>query len=386
MEGLGRGIGLVMLTNLDLRRYDRQIRLPEFGIDAQERLKKAKVLVVGAGGLGCPVLLYLASAGVGSIGVVDNDIVNFSNLQRQVLFSEEDVGKFKVKVVKEKLEKHNSLINIISFNERLNVTNTRRILEPFDIIVDGSDNFATRYLVNDACVEMDKPFVSGAIFKFEGQVSVFNWCNETGLRGPTYRCVFPEPPQAIHRPACAEIGVLGVMAGTIGILQANEVLKMVTGIGSPLNGEIMLVNILNSEFKKVKIKRDQVIAQSTKVLPEESYLELCKEAEMNGIKEIDAKSLKTKLDAKEDIFLLDVREPFEREICSIGGELIPVAQVASRLEEIPKDRTIVVYCRSGGRSRRVTESLKAKGFEQVLNLSGGILGWIDQVDSSLQKY
>ena len=377
------------LSKQELERYQRHISLEQIGQAGQLKLKNARVLVIGAGGLGCPALLYLTAAGIGRIGIVDSDKVELSNLQRQVLFSTEQVSQFKASAAKEKLSALNPLVQIDCFVERLGSSNIRTRLADYDIIVDGSDNFATRYLVNDACVVLGKPLVAASIFKFEGQLSVFNCCGDDGRAGPTYRCLFPEPPAAQLVPACGQVGVLGVLPGIIGALQANEVLKLVLDLDQVLSGKVLILNALSLEFSLLKFERNDAIVRATKILSAEEYKILGCGGDMTigNIKEITPLELKQKLDAKEDLHIVDVREAHEREICNIGGALIPLGEIADRIHEIPRDKPTVVYCRSGGRSGKAVEQLQAHfGFSNLSNLSGGILRWIDEVDGSLTKY
>ncbi len=377
------------LNTKESERYQRHISLPEFGETGQERLKSARVLVVGAGGLGSPTLLYLAAAGVGTIGIIDDDTVEISNLQRQILFSESDLGKPKAVTAAAKLAAMNSEIIVKPFPCRLSKKNYVEILNEFDLIIDGSDNFPTRYLINDGCVLLDKPFVSGSIFKFQGLLTVCNLKN-IATRGPTYRCLFPTPPNPSTVPACAEIGVLGVLPGTIGALQATEAIKIITGIGEPLSGKLLTYNALTMEFSVVKYSRDEVEVGR---VSSKDFIESFNYEAYNGetcsmvIKEISSHELKKKLDNKEDLQLVDVREPFERDIVNIGGDLIPMKTLSENLTRIARDKPVVIYCRSGGRSRKVCEELQEKHkFSNIINLSGGVLGWVDAIDPSLNKY
>ena len=375
----------MQLTSGEIARYTRQIRLSGFGAACQQKLKDARVLVVGAGGLGCPVIQYLTASGMGTLGVIDNDIVQESNLHRQVLFGVTSVGRPKVAVVRERMRELNPYVELITFHERLSVSNVERIFSLFDVIVDGSDNFETRYLVNDACVVFEKPFVSASIFEFEGQVSVFNYRDASGNLGPTYRCLFPEPPQPEEVPNCAENGVLGILPGLMGMLQANEVIKVVTGIGEVLSGRLLLVNTLAGSMRALAFGRQEQVAASTSI--QESYHLACVGGEVKTVQEITPRSLKERLDSGEDIALIDVREPDERAICNIGGDLIPMNSIADAVSDIPRDKPVVVYCRSGGRSGRVVDYLqKEHAFTNLFNLAGGVLRWSDDVDSSVRKY
>lgn len=372
-----------MLTDSEYRRYARHISLPEFGERGQECLKRSKVLVVGAGGLGCPALLYLAAAGVGTLGVVDSDKVSESNLQRQILYGVSSIGSEKVYEIKQRLTELNPHVNVDLYCERLSVSNVEKIISPYDVIIDGSDNFSTRYLVNDACVVLKKGFISGALSKFTAQVGVFN----LGGTGPTYRCLFPTPPLPEDAPNCEESGVLGVLPGLVGVIQATEAIKILTGIGEPLSGRILIIDSLKMNFKTVSLKRSEEVVERTKFEASEAYLNLCKERDMAEVKEMTPTELKGKLDKGEKVMVLDVREPFEKDICNIGGELIPLKELSSRAAALPRDREIVVHCRSGGRSKKACEELQERfGFSNVYNLQGGILRWIDEIDSSLKRY
>lgn len=374
------------LTPAEILHYDRQIRLAEVGIERQKLLKNARVLVVGAGGLGSPVLFYLAAAGIGKLGVIDHDIVEESNLHRQILFGSKDIGEAKVERAYQKLSDLNPLIDIDKFKLRLAPQNIAHIFADYDIIVDGSDSFETRYLVNDACVVLGKTLVSGSIFRFEGQLSVFNMVESSGLRGPTLRCLYPTPPIPNEVPTCADIGVLGVIPGIIGTLLANEVIKIVTAIGEPLSGRLMLFDGLRNSFKILSFERDQTIVRQTKIL--DKYNFQCKESCMDSVKQITPSELlalhKIKKENGEPLILLDVREPFEREQANIGGLFIPMNQIVERISDIPEDCTVVVYCKSGGRSRKAIEFLQESGgFLNLINLSGGITRWREEIDPSV---
>jgi molybdopterin/thiamine biosynthesis adenylyltransferase/rhodanese-related sulfurtransferase len=380
-----------MLPDLDkaeLKRYNRHIILPEIGLIGQQKLKAAKVLVIGAGGLGCPVSLYLTAAGIGTIGLVDMDVVDESNLQRQVLYTIEDIGKPKVDMAKKHLIAQNPHIKINTYFESLTKENALLIFEDYDIIVDGSDNFATRYLVNDACVLTDKPLVYGSIFKFEGQVTVFNYKN-----GPNYRCLYPTPPKSGSVPSCSEIGVLGVLPGMIGTMQANEVIKMVTGIGEPLSGKLWILDALTMQTQILEYDKDAdnpINGTNPTIKALVDYDAFCnfensKNTEM--IKEITPAELKAKLDNKEDFQLIDVREDYEYDICNLGADLIPLGNILSESDKISKDKTVVIHCKSGRRSATAILELQNRfGFENLYNLKGGILGYAAEVDSSLATY
>jgi len=379
-----------MLSSEELARYNRHIILPEVGKLGQERLRNARVLVIGAGGLGCPVLLYLTAAGVGTIGIVDFDVVDASNLQRQVLFRPADVGKLKAEVAAEVLSAQNPFVRFTVHNTKLIRENALELLSSYDVIVDGSDNFPTRYLVNDACVILKKPLVFGSIFKFEGQVSVFNLKNEKGEYGPTYRCLFPEPPNPADVPNCNEIGVLGVLPGMIGSIQANETLKIILRIGEPLSGKLLVIDALTMATNTIIFKKNEENGRIREL--EEDYKEFChitKETQNfePGFKEISIHELKQKLDAKENIELLDVREEYETEICSLGGISIPMHSVPSRVEHIPTDKPLIVYCHHGMRSAMIVKFLSEElGFTNLYNLDGGIHAWATHIDKTMTKY
>lgn len=374
------------LSQKEIKRYSRHILLSEIGLEGQKKLKQAKVLVIGAGGLGCPVLQYLTAAGIGKIGIVDFDVVDETNLQRQILFSEEDIKKPKVEVAKKKLSKQNSNLQFTIYNLRLKNENGMEIFKDYDVIVDCSDNFATRYLVNDACVTLDKPFVYGSILKFEGQVSVFNF----GKNSPSYRCLFPNPPSENESPNCSEVGVMGVLSGIIGCLQANEVIKMICGIGEVLSGKLFLFDVLNLQTKIISFSRNENEIQKIKNLNGElerfDYEKFCTsppfplsqkrgdETKSGGeVKEISNEELQQKISMKENIQLIDVREPWEHEEKNIGGELIPLNEIFKQAEKISKDQPVIIYCKSGVRSTIAIQRLQEKfGFKNLYNLKGGI--------------
>lgn len=383
------------LSPEELARYNRHVIIPEFGLEGQQKLKAAKVLVVGSGGLGSPLLLYLTAAGVGTIGIVDFDVVDESNLQRQVLFDKRDVGRAKVEAAKERLQALNPHINFRTYNTQLTSENALEIIKDYDVVADGTDNFPTRYLVNDACVLLGKPNVYASIFQFEGQVSVFNYTDREGHVGPNYRCLYPEPPPPGLVPSCAEGGVLGVLPGIIGSLQANEVLKVITGIGEPLSGRLFIFEALSFETRILKFKRDEnnpLNGKNPTITQLIDYQQFCGignghvEAE-RGVKEITVQELKELFDNGEKFQLIDVREPYERNIASIGGELIPLREIPNHAGDIERDRSVIVYCRSGVRSRKAIEQLEEQfGFNNLYNLKGGILAYADEIDPSLTKY
>jgi sulfur-carrier protein adenylyltransferase/sulfurtransferase len=370
-----------MLSPAEYSRYNRHIILPEIGLAGQEKLKQAKVLVVGAGGLGCPVLQYLTAAGVGTIGIVDFDVVAESNLQRQILFGTADVGKPKAEVARQRLSEQNPFVQFAVYLDKLSPTNVQEILEHYDIVMDGTDNFPTRYLLNDACVLAGKPLVSGAIFKFEGQVSVFNYQG-----GPTYRCLFPAPPAPGEVPSCSQVGVIGVLPGIIGSLQASEVIKIITGAGEVLAGKLLLLDTLTLQSRILKFKRRETYADLTLL---EDYGAFCGEApEAEGPSaSISPTELEERLQAQEPLVLLDVREPHEQAICRLpGSKLIPLGELLSRIEEIGRDQPVVVYCHYGSRSAAAIHLLQEQGYTNLINLEGGIDAWAAEVDPDMDRY
>jgi adenylyltransferase/sulfurtransferase len=380
------------LSTDDLSRYSRHLILPEVGMEGQRRLKAARVLCVGTGGLGSPLALYLTAAGIGTLGLVDFDVVDSSNLQRQIIHSTKDIGRKKLDSAEEKLVALNPAIRIVKHDTMLSSANALDILKDYEIVADGTDNFPTRYLVNDACVLLGKPNVYGSIFRFEGQASVF-----ATEAGPCYRCLYPEPPPPGLVPSCAEGGVLGILPGLVGVIQATEVIKLILGKGDSLVGRLLLVDALNMRFRELKLRKNPecpVCGTNPTVTALIDYDHFCgivpetpQEKNLkNGIPQLTVKELKARRDAGEDIFLLDVREPYEVQIAQIGGTVIPQNDVPNRLAEIPRDREIVVHCRSGARSQRIAEFLKQSGYTQVVNLAGGILAWSDEIDPSVQKY
>jgi sulfur-carrier protein adenylyltransferase/sulfurtransferase len=397
---------LPKLSNDEIARYSRHLILPEVGMEGQQRLKAAKVLCVGTGGLGAPLALYLAAAGVGTIGLVDFDTVDASNLQRQIIHSTATVGKLKVDSAEIMLKGLNPHLNVVKHNTMLTSANALEILKDYDVIADGTDNFQTRYLVNDACVLLGKPNAYASIYRFEGQASVFGT-----KEGPCYRCLYPEPPPPGLVPSCAEGGVLGILPGLLGVIQATETIKLILGIGEPLIGRLLLVDALGMSFRTLKLRKnsecpvcgpnptvtelidyDQFcgIAPPSKIGP----LEVSRDKAVgdhpivDGIPQITAEELKRKLDAKEDIFVLDVREPHEYPIANLGAPLIPVGEVERRIGELAaqKNREVIVHCRSGARSQKAALVLKRAGFTNVSNLAGGILAWADKIDPSMPKY
>ena len=380
------------LTTEDLSRYSRHLILPEVGMEGQQKLKAARVLCVGTGGLGSPLAFYLTAAGVGTLGLVDFDVVDASNLQRQIIHSTKDIGRKKLDSAEEKLTALNPAIRIVKHETMLTSANAMEILKDYDIVADGTDNFPTRYLVNDACVLLGKPNVYGSIFRFEGQASVF-----ATEQGPCYRCLYPEPPPPGLVPSCAEGGVLGILPGLVGVIQATEVIKLILGKGESLIGRLLLVDALSMRFREFKLRKNPecpVCGQNPTVTELIDYQHFCgivpetpQEASVkNGIPQLSVKDLKRRIDAGEDVYILDVREPYEYRIAQIGGKLIPQTDVPNRLAEIDRDREIIVQCRSGVRSQRIAEFLKQQGYPRVVNLAGGILAWADEIDPKMQKY
>jgi len=373
------------LSPAELSRYARHIAIPEFGMEGQLKLKEAKVLVIGSGGLGSPVLLYLAAAGVGHIGIVDFDVVDESNLQRQVIFTVDDIGKSKAQTAKSKLIALNPHIDIKVFDMAFTKENAMEIIDDYDIVADGTDNFPTRYLVNDACVIAGKVNVYASIFQFEGQVSVFNFLNDKGERGPNYRDLFPEPPPPGLVPNCAEGGVLGVLPGIIGCLQANEVIKVITGIGKPLDGRLFLFDAADFTTRVLNLTKNP----NTKITELIDYEQFCGSTieQMKEVKKITVKELKKYMDEDESFQLIDVREPYEFQIANINGQLIPLSQVLDSSNLISRDKKVIVHCRSGVRSADAIRKLEQLyGFNNLYNLEGGILAWSEEIDSQVPKY
>ena len=379
------------LSKEEIMRYSRHLIMPEVGMDGQLKLKQAKVLCIGTGGLGAPLGLYLAAAGVGRIGLVDFDSVDLTNLQRQILFGTDDIGRPKIEAATDRLRNLNPDIQIDRFETRLTSENALDILKNYDIVVDGTDNFPTRYLVNDACVILGKPNVYGSIFRFEGQITIFG-----APGGPCYRCLYPEPPPPGLVPSCAEGGVLGVLPGIVGAIQAAETLKLIIGKGEPLIGRLLLFDALAMRFRELKLRKNAECPACgghptiTKLI---DYAEFCgvrgEEAASSAqttVPEIAPRELKSRVDRGDDLFILDVREPHEFQICNLGGHLIPLGELSRRVNELDSSREIVAHCRSGKRSAEAVEFLRSAGFRKVLNLKGGILAWSDEVDPSVPKY
>jgi molybdopterin/thiamine biosynthesis adenylyltransferase/rhodanese-related sulfurtransferase len=380
------------LTVDEVRRYSRHLIIPDVGMAGQKRLKNAKVLCVGAGGLGSPALMYLAAAGVGTLGVIDFDVVDESNLQRQIIHGQSDVGRPKAESAADSIKEINPLVKVVVHNEALSNDNVMDIFAGYDLIVDGTDNFATRYMVNDAAVLLGKPYVWGSIYRFDGQASVF-WAEH----GPCYRCLYPEPPPPGMVPSCAEGGVLGVLCASIGSIQVNEAIKLLTGIGEPLVGRLMIYDALEMTYRSVKVRKDPEcpLCGKNPTITEliEDYEAFCgaiseEAADAAVDSTISANELKTMLD-KDDIFLVDVREPNEYEIVNIpGATLIPKGEFLSgaALERLPQDKKVVLHCKSGARSAECLAIVKNAGFSDAVHLGGGVLAWVNQIDPSLPSY
>jgi len=385
------------LSKQELSRYSRHLIMPEVGIDGQEKLKASKVLCIGAGGLGSPLALYLAAAGVGHLGILDFDVVDFSNLQRQIIHSEDNLGKLKVESAKERLHQLNSDINITTYNTRLTSDNAMDIIKDYDIVVDGTDNFATRYLVNDACVLLGKPNVYGSIFRFEGQVSVFD-----AKKGPCYRCLYPEPPPPGLVPSCAEGGVLGILPGVVGTLQASEIIKLIIGQGTPLIGKLLFIEVLDMKIREFKLNKDPncpICSENATINKLIDYEEFCgigrgeleeeviSDRESITVKEMTVEEFNELRNKNGNVVLVDVREPYEYQICNIeGSTLIPLGELDSRTDELNPEDEIVVHCHHGGRSMTAGTLLKEKGFKNVLNLKGGIDEWAEKFDTEMSRY
>ena len=392
------------LSNEEIRRYSRHLILPEIGMAGQRRLKESSVLLVGAGGLGSPVALYLAAAGVGRIGIVDPDVVDESNLQRQVLHGTASLGVAKVESARDRLADINPNVEVTPIREPFTGATAMAVAADYDMIIDGTDNFPTRYLSNDVAVLLGKPNIYGSIFRFEGQVSVF-WAE----RGPCYRCLFPEPPPPGVVPSCAEGGVLGILPGVIGTLQATEALKVLTGIGEPLVGRLLLYDALAMRFRELKIPKDPgcpVCGTSPTITAPVDYEAFCgvpafdtgnttpsadghtksTEDKTMAVPEVSVEELAKMRESGEPITLIDVREPNEYEVANLGGTLIPLGELENRTGEVPRDGRVIVHCKLGGRSARAVEYLQSQGYTNVENLAGGITAWSERVDPSVPKY
>jgi molybdopterin/thiamine biosynthesis adenylyltransferase/rhodanese-related sulfurtransferase len=378
------------LTPEEVRRYSRHLIIPDVAMAGQKRLKNAKVLAVGAGGLGSPTLMYLAAAGVGTLGVVDFDTVDESNLQRQVIHGQSDIGRPKAESARDRILEINPLVNVVLHNERLDSSNVMRIFDGYDLIVDGADNFATRYLVNDACVLLGKPYVWGSIYRFDGQASVF-WA----AYGPCYRCLYPEPPPPGMVPSCAEGGVLGVLCASIGSVQTTEAIKLLTGIGEPLVGRLMIYDALEMSYRALAVRKDPecpLCGKNPTITELVDYDAFCgvvsaEAADAAAGSTITATELAAMFARGEDFLLVDVREPAEYEIVRIPGSvLIPKGELASRLAELPQDKPVILHCKTGGRSAEALATLKAAGFASAKHVQGGVTAWAQQVDRTLPTY
>jgi molybdopterin/thiamine biosynthesis adenylyltransferase/rhodanese-related sulfurtransferase len=383
------------LTNEEIKRYGRHLVLEEFGINGQQSLKRARVLVVGAGGLGSPSLLYLAAAGVGTLGIADFDTVDLSNLQRQVLFTTDDIGRNKAIAAAERLQRLNPTITLHTHTTRITAANALELIAAYDVVLDGTDNFPTRYLLNDACVLLDKPLVYGSILRFEGQLAVFNWRYADGHYSANYRDLFPVPPDPASVPNCEQAGVLGVLPGMIGSMQANEVIKIISGVGEPLADRLLLLESTTMRQQVIRIKPQGTRGSIKHLL---DYDEFCgisadksKSLDVNNqehtMKEVTVQELKEMIDSGADFQLIDVREPHEFDICNLQGELIPQADVPHSVNRISKDKKVVIHCRSGARSGNMVQWLeKNHGFTNLYNLQGGILAWAREIDPEMPTY
>ncbi len=381
------------LSQEEILRYSRHLIMPEVGVEGQEKLKNASILLIGCGGLGSPLGQYLSAAGIGRLGLVDFDMIDFTNLQRQVMFGTQDVGRPKVEAAKDRIGMINPNVQVTTYRTKLSSENVLDIFKDYDIIIDGTDNFPTRYLVNDACVFLKKPNVYGSIFRFEGQATIF-W----GEKGPCYRCLYPEPPPPGMVPSCAEGGVLGILPGLIGLIQATEAIKLILGKGDSLIGRLLLFNALDMKFREVKLQKDPecpVCSKNPTITKLIDYEQFCgiglgqEEATVrtNGIKEISAQELKTMIDHHDKFVLVDVREPHEYQIARIpGSKLIPLGDVAQRANELDTADDIVVHCRSGARSAKAIQTLQKMGFKRLRNLKGGVLAWSHDVDPTVPQY
>lgn len=378
-------------------RYHRQIIMPEVGAVGQDKLKAASVLVIGAGGLGCPALSYLTAAGIGTIGIVDGDCVDLSNLHRQVLYQTKDVGKPKSETAAKRLRALNPDVSFHAYPTCLDTDNALETIAPYDIVLDGTDNFPARYLINDACLLLDKVNVFASVFRFDGQLTVFNYKYDDGTYGPNYRDLYPAPPAADSVPSCAEGGVLGVLPGIMGALQAAEAIKILLGIGDPIVGRMMILDTLHGETRYMSFKKRPEHWNGNKQIIVEKLIDydlFCSDYQNTSsqrnntmIKEVNVSELKQMMDNNEDFQLIDVREPYEAEMAEMGGKLIPMGELLDRVDEISKDKKVVVHCRSGARSASVIQMLQDRfDYDNLYNLKGGILAWADQIDTSLEKY
>src|ERR1700726_2592047 len=378
------------LSNDEILRYSRHLIMPEVGMEGQQKLKAAKVLCIGAGGLGSPLALYLTAAGVGTLGIVDFDVVDYTNLQRQIIPPTAGVGRKKLDSAADKLKAINPFLNLRTFDTKLTSANALELFREFDIVADGTDNFPTRYLVNDACVLTGKPNIYGSVFRFEGQASVF-----ATEEGPCYRCLYPEPPPPGLVPSCAEGGVLGILPGLVGVIQATETIKLILGQGDSLVGRLLLVDALGMKFRELKLRKNPdcplcgTHRTITKLIDYEEFCGIRGEeapAMTDGIQEISATDLKARQDRGDKLFILDVREPHEYQICNLNGKLIPLGELPRRVNELDSSVEMVVHCRSGKRSADAIHFLQTAGFKKLLNLKGGVLAWADEVDPRMPKY
>ncbi len=375
-----------MLTQEEVSRYSRHLIMPEVGVEGQEKLKAAKVLLIGTGGLGAPVAMYLAAAGVGTIGLVDFDVVDVSNLQRQVIHGTKDIGKKKIDSAEETMRDINPLVKIIKHDVALTSENALAIMGDYDIIADGTDNFPTRFLINDACVILNKPNVYASIFRFEGQATIF-----AAEGGPCYRCLYPEPPPPGLVPSCAEGGVLGILPGVVGLIQATEVVKLILGAGEPLIGRLMLYDALAMRFRELKLRKNPECVCATgdmKLIDYDHFCGIVKQPEPPPlVNEIGPKEVKAMIDERKDFILIDVREPHEFQIGRIPtSNLIPLGELPKRISDLDPNAQYVLHCKMGGRSAKGCDVLRAAGFKRVLNMTGGITAWSEQVDPTVPKY
>lgn len=378
-----------MLSASGKKRYQRQIHLEGFGEVSQEKLANARVLIIGAGALGCPVLTYLATAGVGTLGIVDNDVIDVSNLHRQPLYTTADCGKPKVEVAQERLSAMNPEITINAYQTYLSPQNVMELFSGYDIVVDGTDNFQTRYLINDACVLTGKPNVHGSVVRFSGTLSVFNYLDSSGNTGPNYRDLFPVPPTPEEAPSCAEAGVIGVIPSIIGSMQAMETIKLITGVGEVVSGKFLQLNALSNSQQTLYFDKDPLNPlnnASENFIFETDYATFCHQTQYL-MKSITVTELKALKDQGADFQLIDVRETYEHDICDIGGELIPMNEVPNSVDKISKDKQVIVHCRSGKRSGNVINFLEDNyGFTNLYNLEGGILAWAGEIDPTMEQY
>lgn len=374
------------LTSEERRRYARHLSMPEMTVAGQERLKAARILCIGAGGLGSPAAMYLAAAGVGTLGLVDADQVELSNLQRQLIYGTSDLGRAKVDAARDRLGQINPHVEVVPHEVRFTSSNAAAIIESYDVVIDGSDNFPTRYLSNDVCVFARKPNIYGSVFRFDGQATVF----APHLGGPCYRCLFPEPPPAGSVPNCAEAGVLGVLPGIIGTMQAVEAIKLIVGLGESLVGRLLHFDALKMKFREFKLRRDPhcpVCGENPSITAPIDYEQFCGAPQSEQTAEISVSDLKAKLDAQESFLLLDVREPYEFEIARIeGAKLIPLRELSARQGELDREKEIVVHCHSGVRSAHAVELLRSAGFAHAFNLAGGIDAWSEEIDPTVPRY